>query len=184
MIKKILIAIVVLIILAIAAIAVLSYVAPTEIKVQREVTINKPKSDVFAYAKMLKNQNEWGPWFKKEPTMKQEFRGTDGTPGFVVYWKGEGSETGEGEQEIKRIIEGTSIETELRFKQPFESVAQVYLTTQAIGETQTTVRWGFNSAMPRPLNIMCLIIDMDAALGKDFQDGLDSMKQILEAKQP
>lgn len=180
MIKKILIALVVLIVLAIAAIAVLSFVAPTEIKVQREVTINKPKSEVFAYAKMLKNQNDWGPWFKKEPTMKQEFRGTDGTPGFVVWWKGEGAETGEGEQEIKKIVDGERLETELRFKQPFESTAQAFLTTEAVGETQTKVKWGFNSAMPRPLNIMCLVVDMDAALGKDFQDGLDSMKQILE----
>jgi uncharacterized membrane protein len=184
MIKKILIAVAVLIVVAIAAIVAMTFMAPTEFKVEREITINKPKSEVFAYAKILKNQNDWGPWFKKEPTMKQEFRGTDGTPGFVVYWKGEATDTGEGEQEIKKIVDGERIETELRFKQPFESIAQVHLTTEAAGENQTKVKWGFNSSMPRPMNIMLLFIDMDAAVGKDFGDGLTSMKQILEAKQP
>lgn len=182
MIKKILVAIVLIAFVLIAGIAILAYVAPTNFKVERETTINKPKAEVFAYAKMIKNQNEWGPWFKKEPTMKQEFRGTDGQPGFVVYWKGESSDTGEGEQEIKKITEGERIDTELRFKQPFESVAQAYLTTEAVGENQTKVKWGFDSSMPRPMNVMLLMIDMDAAVGKDFGDGLASMKSILESR--
>lgn len=34
--------------------------------------------------------------------------------------------------------------------------------------------------MPRPLNIMCLVIDMDKEVGKDFEEGLTSLKTILE----
>lgn len=179
MLKKILIALGLLIVLGIGAIAALVFLAPTDFAVEREVVINKPKDEVFAYAKMIKNQNEWGPWFKKEPTMHQEYRGTDGEPGFVVYWKG-GSETGEGEQEIKRIVEGERIETEIRFKQPFESKADSYLTTEAVGENQTKVKWGFSGSMPRPMNLFLVVMDMDAAVGKDFEEGLGSMKAILE----
>ena len=43
MIKKIVIAILVLIVLLVAALAVLAYVTPTDFKVEREITINKPK---------------------------------------------------------------------------------------------------------------------------------------------
>lgn len=182
MIKKILIALGLLIVLLVAGIAAAVFVAPTDFRVEREVTINKPRSDVFNYAKILKNQNEWGPWFKKEPTMKQEFRGTDGQPGFVIYWKGEGGETGEGEQEIKKIVEGERIDTELRFMQPFESKSDAWLTTEAAGENQTKVKWGISGSVPRPMNAMLLFFDMDAAVGKDFNEGLASLKTIMESR--
>ena len=114
--------------------------------------------------------------------MKQEFRGTDGTPGFVSYWKGEKDEKGEGEQEIKKITENERIETELRFKEPFESKADAYLTTEAAPENTTKVKWGFVGDMPRPFNLMCLVVDMDKELGKDFEEGLSSLKSILESR--
>ncbi|MFN2412237.1 MAG: SRPBCC family protein [Pyrinomonadaceae bacterium] len=181
MIKKILIALVAIVVLLVAVVAVVSFVTPTDFRVERETTINKPSAEVFSYAKILKNQNEWGPWHKKDPQMQQEFRGTDGQPGFVSAWKGN-SDTGEGEQEIKRIVENERIETELRFKEPFESRADAWFTTDALGENQTKVKWGFSSSMPRPLNVMLAVMDMDKMAGKDFEEGLASLKSIMEKR--
>ncbi len=180
MIKKILIAVLVLIVLLIGALAVLAFIAPTELKVERTITINKPKAEIFAYVKNLKNQTAWGPWHKKDPSMKIETRGTDGTPGFVSSWNSTNNDVGEGEQEIKKITEGERMDTELRFKRPFETKSDAYLITEAAGDDQTKVKWGFTSSMPRPLNIMCLVIDMDKAVGKDFEEGLASLKTIME----
>jgi|SRR5687768_12757610 len=178
MLKKILIAVVAIIILGIAVIAVAAIVTPTECKVEREITINRPKADVFEYVKKIKHQNTWGPWFKKDPAMKQEFRGNDGFVGFVSSWKSE--EVGAGEQEIVRIVEGDRIDTQLRFQEPMESTADAHLVTEATGPNTTKVRWGFTTTMPRPMNVMMLAVDMDQLIGKDFQEGLDSLKQILE----
>lgn len=180
MIKKIILALVALIVLLIAVVAVVSFVTPTDFRVEREATINKPKSEVFAYIKMLKNQNEWGPWFKKDPSMKQDYRGTDGTVGFVSSWNSTKDDVGEGEQEIKKIVEGERVETELRFKKPFESRADAYMITEAAGDNQTKMKWGFTGSMPRPLNLMLVVMDMDKEVGKDFGDGLASLKTILE----
>jgi uncharacterized protein YndB with AHSA1/START domain len=166
--------------LGIVAIAAAVMLTPTGFKVEREVTINKPKAEVFAYLKQIKNQSVWGPWHKKEPTMKQEFRGTDGEVGFVSYWKGETQDVGEGEQEIKGIVEGERIETELRFMKPFESKADAYLITEGVSDDQTKVKWGFTGDMPRPANLMLLLMDMDKEVGKDFAEGLSSLKTILE----
>lgn len=182
MIKKIIIAVVVLIVLLIGVVVVAAFMAPTDFKVERETTINKPQAEIYNYAKLLKNQNEWGPWYKKEPTMKQEFRGTDGEVGFVSSWKGTSEQVGEGEQEIKKLTPNSRIETQLRFTKPFESAADAYLTFEPIGESQTKVKWGFTGSMPRPLNLFMLVMDMDKEVGKDFGDGLASLKSILEAK--
>ncbi|MGB7069954.1 MAG: SRPBCC family protein [Pyrinomonadaceae bacterium] len=180
MIKKLLFGIVGLLVLFIVAVGILTFVAPTEFKVEREITINKPKDEVFSYLRLLRNQNVWGPWFKKEPTMKQEFRGTDGTVGFVSYWNGTSDDVGEGEQEIKRIVEGDRIDTELRFLRPFESKADSYLTTNSMGGQQTSVKWGMSGSMPRPMNVMLLFMDIDKEIGKDFDEGLSTLKTTLE----
>ena len=84
MLKKILIAVLALIVLLVAAVVILAFAVKSDFKVEREITINRPKADVFAYVKNLKNQNYWGPWYKKDPAMKQEFKGQDGSPGFVA----------------------------------------------------------------------------------------------------
>jgi len=182
MIKKILIALVVVVVLVVGAVVAAAFMAPTDFRVERETTINKPVSEIYSYAKLLKNQNEWGPWYKKEPTMHQEFRGTDGEVGFVSYWKGAKDETGEGEQEIKRLVPDKQIDTQLRFKQPFESAADAYMILEPIGESQTKVKWGFTGSMPRPMNMIMLVMDMDKEVGKDFGEGLANLKSIMESR--
>lgn len=178
--KKIIIALGMIIVLAVIGVAAFAMFMPTDFAVEREITINRPKAEVFAYAKMLKNQNEWGPWFKKDPGMKQEFRGIDGEAGFIAAWNSEKDDVGQGEQEIKKIVEGERIETELRFTKPYESKSDAYMTMDAVGENQTKVKWGFTGSMPRPMNLMLVVMDMDKAVGKDFDEGLGTLKAILE----
>ena len=180
MLKKILLAILSLIVILIGVVVVLAMAVSPEYKVEREITIQRPKSDVFAYVKKLKNQNSWGPWFKKDPAMKQEFKGEDGFIGFTSAWTSDHPDVGEGEQEIKNIVEGSRMDTELRFIKPFASTNQAFITTEAVGADSTRVRWGFSGAMPRPMNIMMLFMDMDKEVGKDFDEGLSNLKRILE----
>lgn len=181
MIKKILIAVLALIVLLVATVVILAFTVAGDYKVEREITINKPKSEVFAYLKMLKNQNEWGPWARKDPNMKVEYRGTDGNPGFVSAWKSDNKGLGEGEQEIKRIVDGERIDTELRFTAPFEATNNSYIITESVGANQTKVKWGFTGSMPKPFNVMSLVMDMDAMVGKEFEEGLNTLKTKLES---
>lgn len=147
---------------------------------EREVVINKPKSEVFNYLKYLKNQNEYSKWASMDPAMKKEFRGTDGTVGFVSAWDSENGKVGKGEQEIKGIKEGERIDYELRFIKPWESKATSYITTETVSENQTKVKWGFDSKMAYPMNIMQLFMDMDKMIGDDFSTGLSNLKGKVE----
>jgi uncharacterized protein YndB with AHSA1/START domain len=180
MLKKILIGLGLVIGLIVVVLAAAIVLAPTDFAVEREIVINRPRAEVFEYAKILKNQNDWGPWFKRDPGMKQEFTGTDGAPGFTSKWTSQNPEVGSGEQEIKRIVPNERIDCELRFTEPMNSKADAYLTTEDSGPGQTKVKWGFKGSMPRPFNLFPLIMDLDAAVGKDYEDGLASLKQILE----
>jgi Polyketide cyclase / dehydrase and lipid transport len=150
-----------------------------DMKASREIVINKPKAEVFDYIKQLKNQNNYSKWGKLDPNMKATFTGTDGTPGFISAWDGN-SDVGKGEQEIKKITEGESLETELRFIKPFESKAIATMTTTAIDSSHTKVTWGFDSKMAYPMNIMKLFMDMEKMVGDDFSTGLTNLKAVME----
>ncbi len=151
-----------------------------EYAVSREVTINRPKAEVFGYILMLKNQNNFSVWANKDPNMKKEYRGTDGTVGFVSAWESQNKEVGKGEQEIKAIKDGERIDYELRFIEPFEAKDNAYMTTEALNDSTTKVTWGFNGKMKYPMNLMLLMMNMEDMLGKDLQQGLDKLKVELE----
>lgn len=151
-----------------------------EMHAEREIVINKPKAEVFNYVKHLKNQNEYSKWASMDPAMKTAFKGTDAAVGFVSAWESDNGEVGKGEQEIKGIKEGERIDTEIRFKEPMESTAQAYMTTEAVSDAQTKVKWGFDSKMTYPFNVIRLFMDVDKMIGDDFQTGLNNLKTKME----
>lgn len=151
-----------------------------EYKVTREITIAKPRQVVFDYVKLLANQNNYSVWATADPNMKKEFRGTDGTIGFVSAWDSPVENVGKGEQEIIGITDGERIDYELRFMEPMESKDHAYMTTTALSDESTKIVWGFDGAMPYPMNLMLLAMDMDAMLGKDLEQGLANLKKIME----
>lgn len=151
-----------------------------EYAVEREITISRPGNEVFDYIKYLQNQDNFSVWANRDPNMKKSFKGTDGTVGCIAYWESDNKEVGKGEQEIKKIIEGSRIDTEIRFKIPFESTDDAYMITESKGANSTRVKWGFKGSFPYPMNLMTLFIDMDKELGKDLEQGLENLRIILE----
>ncbi|MCF0059007.1 GNAT family N-acetyltransferase [Dyadobacter sp. CY356] len=156
-----------------------AFIMPKDYAVEREITINKPKAEVFEYLKSLKNQDNWSVWMKMDPNIKKTYKGTDGTIGFTSMWEGN-DDVGKGEQEIKKISEGERIDTELRFIKPFESNNDAYMITENAGENQTKVKWGFSGKMPYPMNAMLPFMGMEKSVGSDFANGLKNLKEILE----
>lgn len=149
-----------------------------EYTIRREIVINKSKDEVFAYIKFLKNQDYYSKWVMTDPTMKKDFRGTDGTVGFVYAWDSTNKNAGKGEQEITKVIGGELLDIEVRFKKPFEAIAKTPFTTESLSADQTKVAWGMKGKSSYPMNLMNPF--MDNLLGKDLQISLTNLKNILE----
>jgi hypothetical protein len=149
-------------------------------RVEQEITINKPKTDVFNYIRFLKNQDNFSVWAMMDPGMKKEYKGTDGSAGFISAWESSNNKVGKGEQEIIQINEGEKIDYEIRFIKPFAGKADAHLITESITGNQTRVKWCFNSRMKYPMNMMLLIMNMDKMVGKDLATGLTRLKNVLE----
>jgi len=99
--KIILTGIIVLIVLLLIA----ALFVKKEYSIEKEITINKPDTEVFSYIRYIKNQDYYNKWVMTDPTMKKQFRGTDGAVGFVYAWEGN-DKAGKGEQEIREIRDG------------------------------------------------------------------------------
>jgi len=166
--------------LAVALLLLAALVLPSSYQVERSVSINQPKDQLFSYLVLLKNQDNFSVWVALDPNVKKTYRGEDGTVGFVSAWQSEKQEVGAGEQQITAIKAGERIEYELRFLQPFASVAQAYMQLEAAQADQTTVTWGFQGHMPYPMNLLLLVMDMEGLIGRDLQQGLDKLKLLLE----
>ncbi|MDO7170603.1 SRPBCC family protein [Mariniflexile sp. AS56] len=158
---------------------IVMFVTPQKYEVRRSLVIKRPIEDVFLYLKFIKNQDEWSPWKKKDPTMKQSYVGTDGEVGFITKWEGN-KDVGMGEQEILNITENESVISKLRFFKPWKSESDAYLKLEKFTEAQTEVTWGFMGKNPMPFNVFMLFFNMEKTVGNDFLEGLYNLKRILE----
>lgn len=178
MLKKILIGLGVLVALVLVAGAIL----PKDFEVEREITINKPKSAVFEYLKYMKNNAEWSPWVKADPNIAIELAGSeDGKIGAVYNWRGN-KDVGVGSQTIAGMIEGDRIDYDLHFREPFENTAKAALITSAASDSSTTVKWWMKGQSPFPMNVMCFLFNGKKMVGGEFEKGLASLKTIMESK--
>lgn len=147
--------------------------------IERSILINKPKQEVFNYVKLMRNQDYYSKWVMKDPGMKKDFKGIDGTEGFVYAWDSTDKNAGKGEMEIKKVKDGERIDMEIRFERPMKAVSDAVFVLENSGN-QTNTKWSFKSEMKYPLNVMMLLVNFEKLLGKDMETSLAMLKSNLE----
>ncbi|HEX6179991.1 MAG TPA: SRPBCC family protein [Chitinophagaceae bacterium] len=147
--------------------------------IERSVTIQKPVPDVFNYIRFLKNQDNYNKWVMMDPNMKKDFKGIDGTTGFIYGWDGN-NKAGAGEQEIKQIEFGNHVDVEVRFKRPFKGIAHSLMKTMHDKQESTIVKWRFTSELKYPANIFLLLFNPEKTLGRDLESSLTNLRIQLE----
>src|SRR5215831_17342906 len=136
--------IILLVIVAIIVIILLAAASTSkDYVIERNIIINRPKQEVFDYVKYLKNSVNYNKWVMVDPNLRKDYKGIDGTIGFIYYWDSDNKQVGKGEQEITKIDEGERIDYEIRFIKPFEGISVAYITTEAVSPNQTKVTWVF-----------------------------------------
>ena len=171
----------VIILLLVAGIITLPFIIALFLRkkhfVKREIVINAPVQKVFDYVKLLKNQDAFNENAMTDANRKKEFKGTDGTVGYVYSWSGDKS-AGEGEKEIINLVEGKRVETEIRFVKPMKVSASIIMETEALSGNQTKVSWINTGILKYPVNIMIPMMEKSVAKGMD--SSLLNLKNILE----
>jgi hypothetical protein len=145
--------------------------------VKREIIINAPLQKVFDFLKLLKNQDKFNKWAQADADRNWEYKGTDGTVGFIISWNGN-NKVGEGEKEIMNIVEGKRIETQIRFVRPMATVANVIMETESLSDNRTNVSLINSGTLKYPMNLFIPMAEY--RFPKDMDTSLSTLKSILE----
>ncbi len=158
---------------------IVGLILPSKIHVERSTTIAAPKSAVFAVLNSLREFNKWSPWAKRDPQTTYEFSGPESGVGAHMAWKSKSM--GDGTQEIIAVESDQRITVALDFGEMGKATAYYALQPD---ESGTAVTWGFDEDVGMNFVGRYFGLVMDNMLGKDYEDGLASLKALLETPPP
>ena len=172
--------ILIVIALAIALVLIAAALQPAEFKVTRNSTMNAPASVIFAHVNNLHNWEAWSPWAKLDPNAKNAFEGPPQGVGAKMSWAGN-NKVGTGSMTITESRPDDFIQFKLEFLKPMQATNTAEFSFPPNAK-QTTVTWcmyGKNNFLGK---LMGLIMNCDKMVGGQFEQGLQSLKAIVEKK--
>jgi hypothetical protein len=172
----------ILVVLGVIIVVFLGIVAtrPAEYRITRSAVIPAPAADVFAQVDDLHKFNDWSPWAKLDPNVKNTFEGPPAGTGTVTRWSGN-KKVGEGIMTITESRPNELIRMKLEFIRPFASTADVDFAFKPEGNG-TAVTWTMSGKNNFMAKAFCLFMNMDTMVGGDFERGLANLKERLNAK--
>jgi Polyketide cyclase / dehydrase and lipid transport len=171
---------IILIALAVIAVVLVVIIAlqPSDFRVSRSTAISAPPPAVFAQVNDFHKWEAWNPWGKIDPAMKQAYEGAPAGTGAVYTWAGN-NEVGEGRMTIIESRPSELIRIELEFFKPFAATNTAEFTFKPEGN-QTAVTWSMFGEKNFMAKAVHLFMNMDKMIGGQFENGLASMKSIVE----
>jgi hypothetical protein len=170
------------ILIVLAVLCVGLYVAislqPSTFSVQRSATMAAPPATVFAQVNDLAAWDAWSPWKKLDPNPKKTMSIPSAGKGATFAWAGN-KEIGEGSLTILDSKPDEMVDLDQAFIKPFAGKARINFTFAPEGG-RTKVTWTMDGTNDFVGKALCLVMDMDATLGKDFEQGLANMKAVVE----
>ena len=170
--------IVALLVVTIAIVLILAAIKPGRFSVHRDIVVRAPAEKIFPLIADFHRWGSWSPYENKDPAMKRTYGGAASGKGAVYGWEGN-KNVGSGRMEILEASIPSKILIQLDFFTPFEghNVAEFTIQPQGGGSHVNWVMRGPASFMSK---LMQVFINLDRMIGKDFEAGLASMKQVAE----
>ncbi len=166
-------------VIAVPIAGVLAYAAtmPDSFRIQRTTSINAPPEKISPLIDDFHKWPAWSPYETKDPGMKRTLSGAESGKGAVYAWEGN-SDVGMGRMEIADAS-SSKVTIKLDFEKPFKASNIAEFTMQPNGRG-TDVTWAMHGPTPYISKVICVFLDMDDMVGKDFEAGLANLKAAAE----
>jgi uncharacterized protein YndB with AHSA1/START domain len=175
--KKVLLVLVFLV----AGLAAVVATRPDTYHVERSVDVDAPAETIFPSVADLRNMGEWSPWDKRDPAMKKTFSASTTGIGASYAWEGN-KQVGKGKMTITELLPPEHVADKLEFLEPFPAMADTAIDLKPAAGGGTHVRWSMDGKSNFVAKAFSLVMSMDKAIGKDFEQGLANLKHVAEAK--
>ena len=154
---------------------VLGLFAKKDYRIERSTEINAPREVVHEQLSFFRNLKNWSPWHVYDPDMKTSIEGTDGTPGVKYLWSGN-DKVGTGYQLMKSITPNRiDIDVDWGW-----GVSPAFFSLVETPSKRTKVTWAMDMHVAFPWNAFAMLTDVNAFVGKDFENGLINLKRVCE----
>jgi hypothetical protein len=152
---------------------------PGEYRVTRSARMAAPPAAVFPHLNDLKKFNVWNPWMKLDPGVQTTFSGAAAGIGASMAWAGN-KNIGEGRMTVSESRPDALVRYDMEFIAPFAAtaVAELALTPDGNGTVVTWSMTGQNTFMGKA---MSLVMNMDRMMGGQFENGLASLRSLVES---
>lgn len=149
---------------------------PDTYVVSRSTVIEAPDSVVFNNVVNFNNFLKWNPWTRIEPNAPVAITGRAAAPGHLYRWNGK--EVGKGRMQIQEVKPYSAADFQLTFEEPFTSEAQNHFSFEK-AEQGTKVTWTMQGQSDSSID-RWMYLTMDNMIGKDFDSGLEYLKELSE----
>ncbi len=174
MLKKIVVALLVL------AAALLALVAtrPAKFRVERSLVIEESPRLLFDAVADFRKWEAWSPWARLDPAMKTTYTGNPSAVGSTYHWVGN-DKVGEGRMTLTEIHPPLQAKIKLEFLKPWKATNECVFDLYA-ESGGTRVVWIMRGEHDFLGKAMSLFMDLDKAVGPDFERGLSQLKAAAE----
>jgi hypothetical protein len=161
---------------------VLTYAArkPNTFRIERRLLIHAGPEKLFPLINDFHRWETWSPWEKIDPDMQRTFSGASHGKRATYAWQGLGR-AGQGRMEILASLPYRKIIIQIDFIKPREALNYGEFTFDLVGN-DTVLTWAMYGPCHYPHKLMCLFVNMDRTVGRDFEQGLKNLKHLAEHK--
>lgn len=167
-------------VLAVAGFLVAASTRPDTFRFFRTARIAAAPAEVFALVNDFHAWQDWSPWAKMDPAAKNTYDGPPAGEGAVFAWDGN-RKVGAGRMTILESSAPGRVRIKLEFFKPMHATSEAHFTFEPQG-SETVVTWVMTGNQSYTCKCMGLVMNMDKCVGKEFEKGLASMREIAEAR--
>jgi uncharacterized protein YndB with AHSA1/START domain len=102
----------------------ISFLLPSEQRIESSVKINAPVQLVFEQINDLRNWEYWSPWKKMDPEMEMSYSNPPSGKGAFFHWQSADPRIGNGKLMITEVVPGKKIITAMDFEKMDDNTAE------------------------------------------------------------
>ncbi|MEM0896311.1 MAG: SRPBCC family protein [Verrucomicrobiota bacterium] len=175
--KTFLIIAAVLVVVLTLGILVTGFLLPRDYRVDREIVIEAPLSEVFPLVNNPSNRVKWSPF--QGPDVRTSFEGPPAGEGAVMYWE---SPKSGGKIIITKSDGAGLVEYNTHFDDGYPTSTSRFRFEPADRGESTRVVWEFFGQVPAHPLRRYFVLFIDGSVGDKHFRGLENMKEYLEGK--
>jgi|688.fasta_scaffold360113_2 hypothetical protein len=178
MLKKVVLGIASIFVLLIGGLAIFISTRPDQFVVQRSIAIKAPPAPIYPLIADFHKWGTWSPYERLDPKMERRYAGNESGLGAKYIWDGN-EKAGSGTMEIIEAVPPSKVAIRLDFSKPFEGHNIAEFKLEPKGE-ETNVSWSMSGPSSFMMKFVGLFMNMDQMIGRDFEIGLDNLKNVVE----